>query len=138
MDIKREQALAMKKELEDGLERWSQQVLEVQESNMKRAEGQVESKKKLIRQRSREERRSRERRVREKRKESKEREEEELKIKRIAIDTKEKRVNMRTKQEQIILTIFSQVDSIIREREQSIERQRLLAAKAARLRRTIR
>ena len=124
----------MKKELEDGLERWSQQVLEVQENNMKRDEGQVESKKKLIRQRSREERRSRERRVREKRKESKEREEEDLKMKRIAIDTKEKRVNISTKLEQIILPIFHQVDSIIREREQSIERQRLLAAKAARLR----
>ena len=106
MDMKREQAFALKKELEDGLERWSQQVLEVQENNMKRAEGQVESKKKLVRQRSREGRRSRERRVREKRKESKEREEEDLKMKRIAIDTKEKRVNFSIKQKQIILPIF--------------------------------
>ena len=86
----------MKKELEDGLEKWSQQVLEVQENNMKRAEGQVEIKKTLIRQRSIEERRSRERRFKEKRKESKEREEEDLKMKRIAIETKDKRVNFYT------------------------------------------
>jgi hypothetical protein len=83
------------------LERWGQQVLEVQENNMKRAEDQVESKKKLIRQRSREERRRREGRIREKRKENKEREEEDLKMKRIDIDTKEKRVNIRTKQERL-------------------------------------
>ena len=106
MDMKKDQALSLKKELEDGLERWSQQVLEVQENNMKRSEGQVESKKKLLRQRSREERRSRERRVREKRKESKEREEEDLKMKRIAIDTKERRVNFNSKQEQMMLIHF--------------------------------
>ena len=106
MDIKREQAVALKKELEVGLERWSQQVLEVQENNMQRAKGQVESKKKLVRQRSREGRRSRERRVREKRKESKEREDEDLKMKRIAIDTKERRVNFNTKQEQMMLIHF--------------------------------
>ena len=92
MKIKRSHALALKKELEDGLEKWSQQVSEVQENNMRRAEVQVEERKILRRQRSREERRSRERRVMEKRKESEEREEEDIKLKRKAIETKQKRV----------------------------------------------
>ena len=38
MEVKRDQALALKKELEDGLEKWSQQVLEVEESNVTRAD----------------------------------------------------------------------------------------------------
>ena len=92
MNLKREQALALKKELEDGLEKWSKQVLEVQENNLRRAEDKVEDINKLKRQRSREERRSREKRVLERRKESKEREAEEMKMKREAIETKEKRV----------------------------------------------
>ena len=92
MNLKREQALALKKELEDGLEKWSKQVLEVQENNLRRAEDKVEDRNKLRRQRSREERRSREKRVLERRKESKEREAEEMKMKREAIATKEKRV----------------------------------------------
>lgn len=121
METKKCQALALKKELEDGLEKWSQQVLEVQENNMKRAEEQVDTKYKLRRQRSREERRGREQRVNEKRKESKEREEEDMEMKRKAIETKQ-----------------IKVESLIREREKSIERQRRLAAKTARLRRTIR
>ena len=58
MEVKRDQALALKKELEDGLEKWSKQVLEVQENNLKRAEEKVEDRNKLRRQRSREERRS--------------------------------------------------------------------------------
>ena len=36
MVMKREQALALKQELEEGLEKWSKQVLEVQENNLKR------------------------------------------------------------------------------------------------------
>ena len=92
MNLKREQALALKTELEDGLEKWSKQVLEVQENNLRRAEDKVEDRNKLRRQRSREERRSREKRVLERRKESKEREAEEIKMKREAIATKEKRV----------------------------------------------
>ena len=47
MTLKREQALALKKELKDGLEKWSQQVLEVQENNLRRAEDKVEDKNKL-------------------------------------------------------------------------------------------
>ena len=93
MEVKRDQALALKKELEDGLEKWSKQVLEVQENNLKRAEEKVEDRNKLRRQRSREERRGREKRVMERRKESKEREAEDLKMKREAISSKEKRVN---------------------------------------------
>ena len=92
MNLKREQALALKKELEDGLEKWSKQVLEVQENNLRRAEDKVEDRNKLRRQRSREERRSREKKVLERRKESKEREAEDMKMKREAIETKEKRV----------------------------------------------
>ena len=92
MNLKRDQALALKKKLEDGLEKWSKQVLEVQENNLRRAEDKVEDRNKLTRQRSREERRSREKRVLERRKESKEREAEEMKMKREAIETKEKRV----------------------------------------------
>ena len=57
------------------------------------AENIVEDKKKLRRQRSREERRSQERRVQGRRKQSKEREDEDLKLKSVAIETKEKRVN---------------------------------------------
>ena len=87
--------MALKRELEDGLERWSKQVLEVRENNMRRAEDQLNDDKKLRRQRSREERRSRERRVKERRKESKEREEADLKLKRIAIDEKDKKVKLK-------------------------------------------
>ena len=94
MEVKREHAVALKKELEDGLEKWSKQVLEVQENNLKRAEEKVEDRNKLRRQRSREERRGREKKVMERRKESKEREAEELKMKREAISSKEKRVNI--------------------------------------------
>ena len=66
MEVKRDQALTLKKELEDGLEKWSKQVLEVQENNLKRAEVKVEDRNKL--------RRGREKGVMERRKESKERE----------------------------------------------------------------
>merc|ERR1712054_337398 len=52
MRVKREQAAAMKKDLEEGLEKWRQQVLEVQENNINRAKGKVEEKNKLRRQRS--------------------------------------------------------------------------------------
>ena len=52
MNLKREQALALKKELEDGLEKWSKQVLEVQEHNLRRAEDKVEDRNKLKRQRA--------------------------------------------------------------------------------------
>ena len=83
----------MKRDLEEGLERWGKQVLEVLENNIRQAETIVEDKKKLRRQRSREERRSREKRVQERRKESKEREDQDLKLKRVTIETKEKRVN---------------------------------------------
>ena len=92
LEQKRDKALVLKQELEDGLERWSKQVLEVQENNMRRAEDQVKDNKKLIRQRSRDDRRSRERRVKERRKESKEREDEDLKLKRITIGEKDKKV----------------------------------------------
>ena len=84
--------MALKRDLEDGLERWSKKVLEVQENNMRRAEDQVEENKKLRSQRSREERRNRERRVKERRKERKEREDADLKLIRIAIEEKDKKV----------------------------------------------
>ena len=83
----------MKKELVDGLERWGKQVLDVQDNNMRQAKITVDNKKNVRRQRSREERRSRETRVKERRKESKEREDEDLKMRRVAIETKDKRVN---------------------------------------------
>ena len=95
LEQKRDKALVLKQELEDGLERWSKQVLEVQENNMRRAEDQVEENKELRRQRSREERRSRERRVMERRKDSKEREDADMKLKRIAIDKKDKKVKLK-------------------------------------------
>ena len=87
----------MKKELEDGLAIWGKQVLDVQDYNMRQAKNTAEDKKILRRQRSRGERRSRETRVNERRKESKEREDEDLKLRRVAIETKEKRVNKDTK-----------------------------------------
>ena len=87
----------MKKELEDGLATWGKQVLDVQDYNVRQAKNTAEDKKILRRQRSREERRSRETRVNERRKESKEREDEDLKLRRVAIETKEKRVNKDTK-----------------------------------------
>ena len=92
MRVKREQAAAIKKDLEEGLEKWRQQVLEVQENNINRAKVKVEEKNKLRRQRSREERRGREKRVMERRNESKEREEEEMRSKLEAIISKEERV----------------------------------------------
>ena len=82
----------MRRELEDGLEKWGKQVLEVQDSNIKRAENQVEDNNNLRRQRSREERRGRERRVMERRKASREREDESLKLKKEAIEAKDKKV----------------------------------------------
>ena len=99
MQVKRDQAQCLKKELEDGLEKWRQQVLEVQENNIRRAEMQAQGSKTLRRQRSREERRSRERRVMERRKQSKEREEEEMKIKQGVIEEKQKRVGYIDKHE---------------------------------------
>ena len=137
MRIKREHAAAIKKDLEEGLEKWRQQVREVQESNMKRAEDHVEEKFKLRRQRSREERRSREKRVMERRKESKEREEEALKMRKDAIASKDEKVRLKDKVDSIF-THFPKVDSLLREREESIERQRRLAAKTATMRRKIR
>ena len=92
MRVKREQAAAIKKDLEEGLEKWRQQVLEVQENNINRAKVKVEEKNKLRRQRSREERRGREKRVMERRNESKEREEEDMRAKLEAIVSKEERV----------------------------------------------
>ena len=56
-----------------------------------------EREKSIERQRSREERRSRETRVNERRKKSKEREDEDLQLRRVAIETKEKKVNKITK-----------------------------------------
>jgi len=120
-NIKKEKTAKMRRELEDGLEKWGKQILEVQDNNIKRAENQAEHKKKSRRDRSREERRGRERRIMERRKQSKEREDENLKLKRIAIETKDKKA-----------------ESFLKEREQSIERQRRLAAKSAQIRRTMR
>ena len=93
-NIKKEKTAKMRRELEDGLEKWGKQILEVQDNNIKRAENQAEHKKKSRRDRSREERRGRERRVMERRKQSKEREDENLKLKRIAIETKDKKVKI--------------------------------------------
>ena len=93
MKVRQEQAQSLKRELEDGLEKWRQQVLEVQENNIRRAEMQAEGNMTLRRQRSREERRGRERRVMERRRQSKEREEEQLKVKQEAIQEKQKRVS---------------------------------------------
>ena len=94
MQAKKDQAQNLKKELEDGLEKWRHQVMEVQENNIRRAELQAEGSKTLRRQRSREERRSRERRVMERRKQSKEREEEQIKAKQDAIEEKQRRVKI--------------------------------------------
>merc|ERR1712218_563148 len=122
-------------DLEEGLEKWRQQVLEVQENNINRAKVKVEEKNKLRRQRSREERRGREKRVMERRNESKEREEEEMRSKLEAIVSKEERVISRFR---LIHVLLCKVGSLLREREESIERQRKLAAKTATLRRKIR
>jgi len=108
-------------ELEAGLEKWRQQVLEVQENNIRRAGEQAEGRKILRRQRSREDRRSRERRVHEVRTKSKEREDEDIKAKKEAIEAKQKKV-----------------DCLLRDREESVERQRRLAAKTERLKRCLR
>merc|ERR1719260_608947 len=60
-NMKKEKSAKMRRELEDGLEKWGKQILEVQDNNIKRAETQAEDKKKSRRDRSREERRGRER-----------------------------------------------------------------------------
>ena len=141
MELKRIQALALKHELNEGLSKWAVQVQEVQENNIKRAERQVEEERSRRREILREERRSREMQVRERRKESKEREGKELEFKRQKIQTKNKRV--RTFAYKLCFCIISdfyfwKVDSLLREREKSIERQRHLAHTTARLRRTLR
>ena len=158
MQVKRTQAHSLRCELEDGLEKWRQQVLEVQENNIRRAEMVAEGTRSLRRQRSREDRRSRERRVMERRRASREREEEELRAKQEVINEKQKRVsgysllcfiyliNTRSLVGVIIIRLISphfshhfvQVDTILREREESVDRQRRLAAKTARLRRSLR
>ena len=158
MQVKRTQAHSLRCELEDGLEKWRQQVLEVQENNIRRAEMVAEGTRSLRRQRSREDRRSRERRVMERRRASREREEEELRAKQEVINEKQKRVsgysllcfiyliNTRSLVGVIIIRLipphlchhFVQVDTILREREESVDRQRRLAAKTARLRRSLR
>ena len=93
LELKRSQALALKHDLDEGLEKWSEQVLEVQENNIRRAEKQVEEERSRRRERVREERRSKERQVMERRKESKDREAMELKFKREKIEKKNKRVS---------------------------------------------
>ena len=93
MKVKREQAQTLKAELDSGLEKWRQQVLEVQENNIRRAELVAAGQVTVRRQRSREERRTRERRVRERRRESREREEAQLREKQEAIQEKQRRVS---------------------------------------------
>ena len=93
MQVKRTQAHSLRCELEDGLEKWRQQVHEVQENNIRRAEIVAEGTRSLRRQRSREDRRSRERRVMERRRASREREQEELRAKQEVITEKQKRVS---------------------------------------------
>ena len=93
LEFKRKQALALKHELDEGLSKWGDQVQEVQENNIRRAEKLVEEERSRRRERLREERRSRERQVMERRKESKEREERELKFKRQNIQKKNERVS---------------------------------------------
>ena len=93
LELKRKQVLALKHELDEGLSKWAEQVQEVQENNIRRAEKQVEEERSRRRERLREERRSRERQVMERRKESKEREERELKFKRQNIQKKNERVS---------------------------------------------
>ena len=63
MELKRKQSLALKHELDEGLSKWGEQVQEVQENNIRRAEKLVEEERSRRRERLREERRSRERQV---------------------------------------------------------------------------
>ena len=93
LELKRKQALALKHKLDEGLSKWGEQVQEVQENNIRRAEKQVEEERSKRRERLREEQRSRERQVMERRKESKEREDKELKFKRKKIQKKKERVS---------------------------------------------
>ena len=104
---------------------------------MRQAKNTAEDKKIFRRQRSREERRSRETRVKERRKESKEREDEDLKIRRVAIETKDKRVKKEIQINYFIVR-FQKVDNMLNEREKSIERKRRLATKTADIKRTMR
>merc|ERR550517_1258965 len=89
---RRRRAQKLKSDLEDGLQLWSQQVQEVQEHNMRRAEEQVQEERSRKQERAGRERRSRSRRVSERRKESKEREERERKERQQAIEKKAQRV----------------------------------------------
>jgi hypothetical protein len=85
--------LALKHELDEGLSKWGEQVQEVQENNIRRAEKQVEEERSKRRESLREERRSRERQAMDRRKESKEREDRELKFKQQKIQKKNQRVS---------------------------------------------
>ena len=60
-----------------------------------------------------------------------------LKVRRVAIETKEKRVYKHSKNKLHSLIVrFKKVDSFLNEKEKSIERQRRLAAKTADIIRT--
>ena len=93
IEKKREKAVALRSDLDKGLEQWRQKILDAQTNNLAKAEEQVSNKHKEKRDRSREERRSRERKVKERRMESKEREEKDLRARKRAIEAKDLKVN---------------------------------------------
>ena len=90
---KQKRVLALKQELDEGLKRWGEQVLDVQESNIKRAEKQIEDDLKRRKEKVRSERKSREKQVRERKKEVVEQQRQDLEMKRMKIQEKDKRVN---------------------------------------------
>ena len=93
IEKKREKVVALRSDLDKGLEQWRQKILDAQTNDLAKAEEQVSKKHKEKRDRSREERRSRERKVKERRMESKEREEKELRARKKAIEAKDLKAN---------------------------------------------
>ena len=85
--------MALKHELDEGLSKWGEQVQEVQENNIRRAEKQAEEERSRRREMLREERRSRERQVMARRKESNERVDRELKFNRKKIQKKNEKIS---------------------------------------------
>ena len=90
---RRQQAIKIKTELEKGMERWSEKVVEVQIDNTKKAEEKVQKAKIEKELKVREDRIDRERRVIQIRSKSKEREKNEIKEKVKLIEIKKQKVN---------------------------------------------
>ena len=92
IESRKTQAHALKKELDEGLEKWSRQVLDVQKSNIRRAEDLVDKEKNKKCEKLKQKRLSRERKVKDRKVTIKEQELRELEFRKEKIEMKNKKV----------------------------------------------